>query len=303
MENIKRHLEYKENLEMFAKNEFYTFVSFLRGLEKVEPYKFQSELLNKIKDHQFNLIVQSRQIGISYLLALYIAWYIMFNEEKNVFIISNNIGVSQRTLEHVVDILRSYSLKDCFDFDKELKKRSKNVLELKNSSRVFAKGPSVDALRGHNIDLLVVDCAAFINKLKDILQGAFPSISSNDSKIIISSTPQKNSHFNKMVLSYEDDKEEFKKNSHMSLTYLPWTVVKNRDEAWFKMMSLALNNDKEKIDEEFNCVVKSEEHEQKTKTISLRLTNKLLFDIKNKIGEEGSISDYIRNLIDKDLRS
>jgi predicted DNA binding CopG/RHH family protein len=301
MKNIKRHLEYKENFEMFAKNEFYTFVPY--GIEKVNPYKFQLELLEKIKDHQFNLIVQSRQIGLSSLLALYIAWYIMFNENKNVFIISNNSRVSQQILERVEDILRSYSLKDCFDFNKEIKKRTKSILELENSSRVFAKGPSVDAIKGHNIDLLVVDCAAFIKKLSEILRSAFTNISKNDSKIIISSAPQKNSQFNNLVLSYEEDENEFKKNSHMSLTYLPWTIIKSRDEAWFKRMSMMLNNDREKIDEEFNCVVKSEEHNQKTKTISLRLTNKLLFDIKNKIGEEGSISDYIRSLIDKDLES
>lgn len=299
MENIKRHIEYKENFEMFAKNEFYTFVPY--GIEKVDPYKFQLELLDKIKNHQFNLIVQSRQIGLSSLMALYIAWYIMFNEDKNVFIVSNSLEISQRILERVDDILRGYSLKDCFDFNKEVKKRTKSILELQNSSRVFAKGPSVDALKGHNIDLLVVDCAAFINKLKDILQSAFANFSANDSKIIISSAPHKNSHFNKMVLSYEED--GFKENPHISLTYLPWTIIKNRDEAWLKRMSMMLNNDQEKIDEEFNCVVKSEEHEQKSKTISLRLTNKLLFDIKNKIGEEGSISDYIRSLIDKDLEN
>lgn len=300
MENIKRHLEYKESFELFAMNEFYTFTPF--GFNKVEPYEFQLELIKEVQDHQFNLIVQSRQVGISTLLALYIAWYIMFNEEKNVFILSNHSSISQKTLDKVIHILKNYSLKDCFDFEQEVKKRSKGVLELKNYSRVFAKASTVDAVKSHVIDLLVIDCAAFINKLKDILQCAFPNISTNEPKIIISSTPQKNSHFNKMVLSYEDDNQS-KENSYINVTYLPWTILKNRDEAWLNRMSVALNNDQEKINEEFNCVVKSEEHDQKTKTISLRLTNKLLFDIKRKIEEEGSISDYVRNLILKDLEN
>lgn len=299
MKNLKRHLEYKDDFLLFAQNEA-KILTYL-GLQKVELYDFQINLLEAIKDTKFDLIVQSRQMGITNLLALYIAWVVIFDHDKEIAILSHNKAASDRVLVFVKTILASYSYKEFFDYENMITKESKSEIRLTNGNSVRSVSPSIDAFRGRQIHILVVDNAAFIKNLSTLLETVAPALFSlKDSKLILASTPKRNSHFNKMVLRYEDD-ESSKEDKTISLNYLPWTLHHNRDKDWFDHYCKSLNYEKEMIDEEFNCIVRADEYEQKSKTISLRLTNKLLNDIKTKIGDELSISDYIRGLIEKDL--
>lgn len=299
MENLKRHLEYKEDFLLFAQNEANFLTPF--GSKKIELYDFQVNLLEAIKDTKFDLIVQSRQMGITNLLILYIAWVAIFNQDKEIAILSHNKASSDRILACVRTILNSYSYKEFFDYENMIAKDCKSELKLTNGNSVRSIPPSADSFRGRQIHILAVDNAAFIKNLSTLLETVAPILFNlKDSKLILASTPKRNSHFNKMVLKYEEE-ESFKNDNTISLSYLPWTLHHNRDKDWFKHHCEAINYEKELIDEEFNCVVRADEHEQKSKTISLRLTNKLLIDIKTKIGDELSISDYIRGLIEKDL--
>ena len=301
MENLKRHLEYKEDFLLFAQNEANFLTPF--GSKKIELYDFQVNLLETIKDTKFDLIVQSRQMGITNLLILYIAWVAIFNQDKEIAILSHNKTSSDRILACVRTVLNSYSYKEFFDYENMIAKDCKSELKLKNGNSVRSLSSSTDALRGRQIHILAVDNAAFIKNLSTLLETVAPVLFNlKDSKLILASTPKRNSHFNKMVLKYEED-ESYKEDKTVSLNYLPWTLHHNRDKDWFDLRCKSLNYEKELIDEEFNCVVRTDEHEQKSKTISLRLTNKLLIDIKTKIGDELSISDYIRSLIEKDLAS
>jgi predicted DNA binding CopG/RHH family protein len=74
-----------------------------------------------------------------------------------------------------------------------------------------------------------------------------------------------------------------------------------RDEKWFSKMCETLNFKPNSIDQELNCIINYKEKSSKDKTISLRIPFDTLRSIKSKIGDELSISDYIRSLIDKDL--
>lgn len=298
MENLKRHLEYKEDFLLFAKNEANILTPF--GVKKVELYDFQLDLLESIKDTGFDLIVKSTQMGVTNLLALYIAWLAIFDEDKRIGLMSSNRDAGSRLLEGVVQILKNYSIKEYFDFDKEFTSSSKYKLQLKNGNSLGVLSPGPDSLRGMRIHKLIIDEAAYIKKLSEILKYSTTMFAIQESKIILASSPKRNSHFNKMVLNYEEDKS-IKEDKNISLNYLPWNLHPNRDKEWFEKQCIILGLRQELINEELNCVVTSDEHEQKNKTISLRLTNKWLIDIKTKIGDELSISDYIRSLIEKDL--
>jgi hypothetical protein len=299
MKNLKRHLEYKEDFLLFAKNEANILTPF--GVKKVELYDFQLDLLESIKDTFFDLIVQSRQMGVTNLLALYISWVAIFDHDKEIAILSHNKATSDRILAFVRTILNSYSCKEFFDYENMITKDCKSEFKLTNGNSVRSIPSSVSSFKGRQIDILVVDNAAYIKNLSTLMETVTPVIFAlKDSKLIISSSPKKNSHFNKMVLHYEEDKS-IKEDKKISLNYLSWNLHPNRDKEWFEKQCIILGLRQELINEELNCVVTSDEHEQKNKTISLRLTNKWLIDIKTKIGDELSISDYIRSLIEKDL--
>lgn len=300
MKNLKKPLDHKKDFLLFAQEEA-RFITFPGILKKVNLYDFQLDLLKKIKDTKFDLIVQSRQMGITNLLALYIAWLAIFENDKNIVILSHNKDSASNILSFVRNLLKSYSQKEFFEYENMITKDYKYEFRLKNGNTVRAISASVEAFRGRQTHILIVDNAAFIKNLSDLLKAATPSLFALEGhKLILASSPKKNSHFNNIVLNYEED-DDFKENNSLSLNYLPWNLHKNRDIEWFNSQCKILNYEKEKIDEELNCVVRTDEHEQKNKTISLRLTNKLLADIKTKIGDELSISDYIRGLIEKDL--
>ena len=66
-----------------------------RGLISFDTYPFQHECLQKFVDHRFNVILKSRQLGISTLTAAYAVWLAAFYKDKNVLIIATKLAVAQ----------------------------------------------------------------------------------------------------------------------------------------------------------------------------------------------------------------
>ena len=60
----------------------------IRGMVLFDLYKFQEETLQAFHDYQFNIILKSRQMGISTLVAAYSLWLMIFNKDKNILLIS-----------------------------------------------------------------------------------------------------------------------------------------------------------------------------------------------------------------------
>jgi predicted DNA binding CopG/RHH family protein len=112
-----------------------------------------------------------------------------------------------------------------------------------------------------------------------------------DTKIILASCPYDDSYFNKLAIEWTEANRQV----------IPWNLHPQRDEKWFSKMCETLNFKPNSIDQELNCIINYKEKSSKDKTISLRIPFDTLRSIKSKIGDELSISDYIRSLIDKDL--
>ena len=60
----------------------------MRGTINFDLYKFQEETLQSFADYKFNIILKSRQMGISTLVAAYSLWVMVFNKDKNILLIS-----------------------------------------------------------------------------------------------------------------------------------------------------------------------------------------------------------------------
>ena len=50
-------------------------------------YPFQKDTLYQLRDNDYNIILKSRQLGISTLVAAYSLWLMMFSNDKNVLVI------------------------------------------------------------------------------------------------------------------------------------------------------------------------------------------------------------------------
>jgi len=54
----------------------------LKGLIPFNTYNFQDDCVDDFNDHRFNIILKSRQLGISTLVAAYAVWQASFYKEK-----------------------------------------------------------------------------------------------------------------------------------------------------------------------------------------------------------------------------
>lgn len=79
----KEYDKCSEDLLYFSKNYCYTKDS--NGSKKAfEPYQFQKEILRNLSNNEWLLIVKSRQLGITTVLAIYSLWKVLFHPEKSV---------------------------------------------------------------------------------------------------------------------------------------------------------------------------------------------------------------------------
>ena len=64
-------------------------------------YDFQEDLIDSFKTHRFNVILKSRQLGISTISAGYATWLMLFHRDKNVLVIATTQDVAKNLVTKV----------------------------------------------------------------------------------------------------------------------------------------------------------------------------------------------------------
>ena len=72
-----------------------------RGTIPFKTYQFQDDCLKDFVDHRFNVILKSRQLGLSTLSAAYAAWLAIFYKDKNVLVIATKLSVAMNFIKKV----------------------------------------------------------------------------------------------------------------------------------------------------------------------------------------------------------
>ena len=75
-----------------------------RGLVEFDTYDFQDDCLKDFVDHRFNIILKSRQLGISTLSACYAVWLASFYKDKNVLVIATKFATAANLVKKVKNI-------------------------------------------------------------------------------------------------------------------------------------------------------------------------------------------------------
>jgi hypothetical protein len=73
----------------------------VRGKIKFKLYPFQENSLSSLRDNRYNIILKSRQLGISTLSAGYALWAMLFNEDFNVLVIATTQEVAKNLVTKV----------------------------------------------------------------------------------------------------------------------------------------------------------------------------------------------------------
>ena len=193
-----------------------------RGKIPFHLFPFQEKTLTQLAANRFNIVLKSRQTGISTLSAGYSLWKMLFNSDFNVLVIATKQEVAKNLVtkvrvmhELLPSWLKGGSLED-----------NKLSLRLNNGSQIKAIASSPDAGRSEALSLLIFDEAAFIDDIDEIWASAQSTLSTGGSCIALSTPNGVGNWFHKTWVGAEEEKNPFNPIS------LHWTVHPERDQTW-----------------------------------------------------------------------
>jgi hypothetical protein len=224
----------------------YVYIQAEEGRTLFHLFKYQEKLLNLFEKYDRNIIVKSRQLGITTLAAGYALWILIFQKDKKVV----SLAPTQEKARFIVD-------KVAFAYDNlpswlkvDYVEKNKLSITLKNGSSIRAASGASDSARGLTAHLLILDEAAFIDNAGDLWGSAQQTLTATNGKAIVLSTPNGvGNWFNKMYVAAENGENDF------IPIKLPWTVHPKRDQAWRDTQTKELGDKlaKQECDGEFSA--------------------------------------------------
>ena len=196
----------------------------IQGKIPFELYDFQEKSVREFKDHRFNIILKARQLGISTLTAGYALWMMTFHQDKNVLVIATKQEVAKNLVTKVRVMhanLPSWLKQPCVE-DNKLN------LRYRNGSQIKAVSSGPEAARSEALSLLILDEAAFIDKIDGIWTAAQSTLTTGGSCIALSTPNGVGNWFHKTWVDAEEARGMF------NPIKLHWTVHPDRDDDWRK---------------------------------------------------------------------
>ena len=201
----------------------YSFIQHpIKGKIPFALYDFQEKTLEQFSQNKLNVILKARQLGISTLTAGYSLWMMTFHQDKNVLV----IATKQDTAKNLVTKVRvmhanlpSWLKQPCVE-------DNKLSLAYKNGSQIKAVSSGEDSGRSEALSLLILDEAAFIDKIDVIWAAASQTLSTGGQCISLSTPNGVGNWFHRTWSDSEDGLNDF--NS----IKLHWTVHPERGQEW-----------------------------------------------------------------------
>jgi len=214
----------------------------IRGLIPFEMFPFQEDCVDEFLEHRFNIVVKSRQLGLSTLVAAHAVWMAIFQKEKNILIIATKLSVAQNFINKAKTMIKALP---SWMLLADIVEDNKQKIKFSHGSEIKAVPTSEDAGRSEALSLLIVDEAAFVRNFDTIWTGIYPTISTGGRVIILSTPNGVGGQYHKLYVDAEAGLNEFNPIN------LPWSVHPERDNDWFEKTTKNLN--KRQIAQEFLC--------------------------------------------------
>lgn len=262
-------LNKKEQLEEILKcgeNPIYFIKKYLyiqhptKGRLPFELYPFQEECIESFLDYKMNIVLKSRQLGLSTTTSAYCLWMAMFQRDANILLMATKLETGKAMLQKIrvaFKMLPAWMLAMLGLTDPEAE--SVKYLKFNNGSTITAIPTSGDAGRSQALSLLVIDEAAHIDNLSELWLGLYSTLSTGGRAIIFSTPFGKNFFYQLWQGAETGEWEQGKVGQHCKGVgkngfhgiKLPWTVHPERDDKWFEEQCRAL--DARGIAQELNC--------------------------------------------------
>ena len=194
----------------------------IQGKIPFDLYDFQEKTIDEIQENRFNIILKARQLGISTITAGYSLWMMTFHSDKNILVIATKQDVAKNLVTKVRVMhanLPSWLKQQCVE-DNKLNLRYRNGSQIK----AVASGP--EAARSEALSLLVLDEAAFIDKIDEIWTAAQQTLTTGGQCLALSTPNGVGNWFHKNWVDAEEGSGMF------NFIKLHWTVHPDRDQEW-----------------------------------------------------------------------
>jgi hypothetical protein len=223
-EQISEWIKCRDDPVYFVEK-YVKIVTLDKGVQPMNPYDFQKEIIEKSLTNSRTIVTCSRQNGKSTTFAALFCHYIIFNDDKTCAILANKAAGAREILSRVkfaYERLPTWLQHGIVEWNK-------GSIVLENGSRVLASATSGDAIRGYSVNFLALDEFAFLStELADeFFTSVYPTLSSGkDSKLIMVSTPNGMNHFYKYWMEALNGINGF---AHV---FANWRAVPWRDDKW-----------------------------------------------------------------------
>ena len=193
-----------------------------KGKVNFNLYDFQEKSLKSFMEHDYNIVLKARQLGLSTLTAGYALWMMTFQPDKNILV----IATKQETAKNLVTKVRVMHTNLPGWLKQPCVEDNKLSLRYKNGSQIKAVASSEESGRSEALSLLIIDEAAFIDKIDTIWGAAQQTLATGGRALVISTPNGVGNFFHKTWVGAENGTNDF------NFIKLHWSVHPEREQEW-----------------------------------------------------------------------
>lgn len=240
-EELSEYTKCKLDVKYFANNHCKVKVEDgTYDIISLRDYQYDIVDMFQNPSNKFNILLSSRQIGKTIISAIYILHYMLFNNDKNVLIAANKGQTAIDILDKIKDIYVALP----FFLQKGIDVWNQKTIRFDNNSKAKAFTMTATSSIGNTGDLVYLDEFAYIpdtiaQKFYKSIQPTLVSI--EDSKMIITSTPNGLNLFHKLVTDAEREQGDPLKNNFASMRVY-WYQVPGRNVTYIRCNQFKMVN-------------------------------------------------------------
>ncbi|CAL9954773.1 terminase large subunit [Vibrio phage D479] len=215
---ISEYVRCRDDIVYFAEN-YCSIVHIDLGNIKMVPRPYQKDMLKVADENRFSIFLLPRQLGKTTIMGIFLAHYLVFNQDKEAGILAHKGSMSMEVLERVKNVIENLP-----DFlQPGIEEWNKGNITFDNGCKLGAYASGSDAVRGKSFAMIYVDECAFVPGFDDFWKATFPVISSGEeSKVVLTSTPNGMNHY------YDMWNASVAKVSTFKPYTTSWRAVQNR---------------------------------------------------------------------------
>jgi hypothetical protein len=201
----------------------------IEGKILFDLYPFQIDTLLQFQQYRINVVLKSRQMGISTLCAMYSLHQMLFKENFKILVIATKTEVARNLIKKVqvmYDNLPVWLRKMA-----TISNNNKLELVLSNGSQIKAVSSKPDSARSEALSLLILDEFAFAEYAEEIWTSSQMTLATGGKAIILSTPNGVGNTFHKLWQKAEEGSTELGLG-HMNPIKLKWDLHPDRTQEW-----------------------------------------------------------------------